>query len=164
MTKPMHLGIVSDTHGRAESARAAANLLKSFEISQVIHCGDIGSTDVVAAFSNWPTHYVFGNCDTGLGTLRAAMEELGGTCHEWFGELRMAGRSIAFLHGDDSRRLRETIAAGTFDLVCHGHTHVAAQERSNGTLVLNPGALFRARPLTIAVVELPSLEVTTMNV
>ena len=164
MTKTMEVGIVSDTHGRVESARAAANLLETFEVSLIIHCGDIGSTEVVAALSRWPTHYVFGNCDTALEVVRTAIEEHGGTCHERFGELRLGERSIAFLHGDDSRRLQETIAAGTYDLVCHGHTHVAAQERFNGTLILNPGALFRAHPLSIAVVELPALEVTRVNV
>ncbi len=164
MTNTVRLGIVSDTHGRVESTRAAANLLESLDIFQVIHCGDIGTADVVTTLSRWPTHYVFGNCDAELAMLRSAIEELGGTCHERFGTLESMGRSIAFLHGDDSRRLRETVDAGTYDLVCHGHTHVAAQETCDGTLVLNPGALHRANPLSIAVVELPSLKVTTIDV
>mgnify|MGYP002626102923 CR=1 FL=1 len=163
MISTLRLGIVSDSHGRVESTRAAANLLESFDVSQVIHCGDIGTPEVISALARWPTHYVFGNCDGQLDALRAAMKEAGGTCHEEFGTLKLEGRAIAFLHGDDHRKLVESITSGTFDLVCHGHTHRAKQEMIGETLVLNPGALFRARPLSSAVVELPSLEVTSLD-
>lgn len=163
MSSTKRLGIVSDSHGRVESTRAAANLLESFDVFQVIHCGDIGTADVIGALSRWPTHYVFGNCDHELDTLRAAMKEAGATCHERFGTLQLEGREIAFLHGDDHAKLIDSITSGAFDLVCHGHTHRAKQEMAGNTLILNPGALFRARPLSIAVVELPTLEVTTLD-
>ncbi len=163
MIKSTRLGIVSDSHGRVESTRAAANLLQSFEVSEVIHCGDIGTPDVVRALSRWPTHYVFGNCDHELTALRSAIEEAGGTCHERFGTLEIQGRSVAFLHGDDTQLMVETISSGEYDLVCHGHTHVAAQKKLDKTIVLNPGALFRARPLSIAVVDFPSIEITALD-
>ncbi|HEY2414087.1 MAG TPA: metallophosphoesterase family protein, partial [Pirellulaceae bacterium] len=71
---------------------------------------------------------------------------------------------IAFLHGDDERLLAETIRAGKHDLVCHGHTHVVRQEKIGKTLVLNPGALYRANRHTIAVVELPTLRTEIITV
>lgn len=163
MSKSTRWGLVSDSHGRVESTRAAANLLHSFEVSEVIHCGDIGTADVVRALSSWPTHYVFGNCDHELSALRTAIEEAGGTCHERFGTLQIEERSVAFLHGDDTQLMVETISGGEYDLVCHGHTHVAAQKTVGKTIVLNPGALFRARPLSIAVVEFPSIEITPLD-
>src|SRR5262249_26664115 len=49
------------------------------------------------------------------------------------------------------------IASGAWDLVCYGHTHVAELHRAGRTLVLNPGALFRASPHTLAVVDLVTL-------
>jgi predicted phosphodiesterase len=58
--------------------------------------------------------------------------------------------------------LRETIAGGQYDLVCHGHTHVARQETVGRTLVVNPGALYRANPHRFALVDLPALEVTSI--
>jgi hypothetical protein len=51
-----------------------------------------------------------------------------------------------------------------YRLVCYGHTHVPEQHYEGKTLVLNPGALFRANPRTIAILELPSLEVETIEV
>ena len=52
------------------------------------------------------------------------------------------------------------IASGDYDLVCYGHTHAAEQHREGKTLVLNPGALYRADPHSLAVVELETLEAT----
>jgi predicted phosphodiesterase len=77
-----------------------------------------------------------------------------------FGAIRREDREIAFLHGDDAGRLAQTIRGGRFALVCHGHTHVSRIERVGETIVLNPGAVFRARPPSIALVELPELQAT----
>ena len=44
--------------------------------------------------------------------------------------------------------------------MCYGHTHVAAIERHGKTLALNPGALYRANPHSLAIVDLPELEAT----
>jgi predicted phosphodiesterase len=79
--------------------------------------------------------------------------------HGRFGSLELEGRKIAFLHSDDERLFRETISSGEWDLVCYGHTHKPEVHREGATFVLNPGALYRAARHTIAVVELPQLEI-----
>lgn len=155
----MLLGVVSDTHGQADLTRQAVRLLESFNVAEVLHCGDIGSPLIVPLLRAWPAHFVFGNVDEDRQALRAAIESAGQTCHGEFGELKRCGRRIALLHGHDTARLREVIDDGRWDLVCHGHTHVARCQRHGSTLVLNPGALFRARPHSLAVVELATLEV-----
>jgi hypothetical protein len=160
----MLLGIVSDTHGRVENARAAVYMLESLGVDEVIHCGDVGSSDVIRCFQRWPFHYVLGNVD---GDGRDLVEgELHGnaTCHGRFGELEREAKRIAFLHGDDGRRLQETVASGHYDLVCRGHTHVAEQRQVGPTLLLNPGALFRAAQHSLAVVELPAVAATIVHV
>ncbi len=160
----MNIGLVSDTHGHLEFARLAVRMLQSLDIEQVIHCGDIGSPEVVELFQDWPTHYVMGNVDTDPRPLRAAIERMNGVYHGRFGTLEAAGRRFAFLHGDDERLLHDTIVGGQYDLVCHGHTHVARLERIGTTLVVNPGALYRAPRHTIAIARLPELEVTHITV
>jgi uncharacterized protein len=156
----MLLGVVSDTHGHIAHTGRAVRMLQSLNVEQVLHCGDIGSSDIVAMFSAWPTHFVFGNVDYDREALRTGIKSAKQTCHEIFGDLRLSDCSIAFLHGDDSRRLDQTIRDGRWQLVCHGHTHVARQERLGNTLVLNPGAIYRASPHSIAVVELPAVHAT----
>jgi putative phosphoesterase len=156
----MIVGVVSDTHGHVETTRPAVRMLESCEVQLVIHCGDIGTPEIVALFEHWPTHFVFGNVDTPPAHLRQAIKAAGQTCHERFGSLELSDKRIAFLHGDDETRLRTAIASGEYDLVCYGHTHLAEQHHSGKTLVVNPGALYRAQPHSLAIVRLPQLEIT----
>lgn len=156
----MRIGIVSDTHGRVPQTRLAVERLEMLDVARVLHCGDIGSVGVIDLFAPWPTHFVFGNVDWPADELRRAIENAGQSCEERFGSFQWEGRRIALLHGDDGALLQDSIDAGQWDLVCHGHTHVARQEWIGSTLVLNPGAIHRARQHSIAVVELPSLEAT----
>ncbi len=160
----MRIGVVSDSHGHLDNVRAAVRMLESLGVEQLIHCGDIGSADVVRLLDPWPTHFVFGNVDDDLPGLRAAIRAGGHTCHERQGDMLLAGRRIAVVHGDDGRLLRQLIDGGRFDLVCHGHTHVAAQRLVGRTRVLNPGALYRAAYHSLAVVDLPQLEITEIRV
>jgi hypothetical protein len=74
--------------------------------------------------------------------------------------LTLGGRRIALLHSDDARAFRHACTSGQYDLVCYGHTHRAEQHREGRTLVLNPGALYRANPHSLAVVDLATLEAT----
>lgn len=159
----MRLGIVSDTHGHEQLTRSAITMLDSLEVERVLHCGDIGSAAVIEMFAPWPTDFVFGNCDYNHADLGAAIEAVGLTCHGLFGELEIEGRRIALLHSDDRRKFDEVTTSGEWDLVCYGHTHVAKIERAGNTLVLNPGAIYRANPHSLAIVELPALEATIVN-
>jgi putative phosphoesterase len=155
----MLIAIVSDTHGHVEFTRQAVRMLAGFEIGAVIHCGDIGSDEILPLFGDWPLHFVFGNVDSQPERIRrSALENQ--TCHERFGEVELAGRRLAFLHGDDAQKLRDAVREACYELVCYGHTHVAEQHREGGTLVLNPGALYRAQPHSLAIVDLTTLEAT----
>src|SRR5947209_18223018 len=91
----MLLGVVSDTHGDIARTRAAVQMLDSLGVEVVLHCGDIGTPDIVAMFAPWPTHFVFGNCDYDRKTLARAIESAGQTCHGNFGELLLEGVRIA---------------------------------------------------------------------
>jgi putative phosphoesterase len=137
-------------------------MLETFGVAAVIHCGDIGSTEVVRLFGGWPTHFVFGNVDADVVGLDAAIRAAGQTSHGLFGTLDLGGRKIAFLHGHEATRLRNAIDGDQWDLVCYGHTHVAETHRQGRTLVLNPGAIHRARPHSLAIVDLHALEVTSV--
>ena len=58
------------------------------------------------------------------------------------------------------KRYGSTIHSGHWHLVCHGHSHVFSHDFEDRTLVLNPGALVRTRRPSVAVVDLPAMEVT----
>src|SRR5436309_12283336 len=103
----MLLGIVSDTHGHIEYTRRAVRMLESLEVAEVIHCGDIGSPEIVPLFARWPTHFVFGNVDYDEPALREAFDACGQTCHGQFGSLEREGNKIAFRHSHDARRFQD---------------------------------------------------------
>ena len=160
----MRIAVVSDTHGHVGSTTSAVRLLARQKVAAIVHCGDIGSPAIVPLFSAWPAHFVFGNVDDNEGALARAITAAGQTCHGRFGRLELAGRNIAVVHSDDRDLFDETVNSGEWDLVCYGHTHVAEQHRVGRTLVLNPGALFRATPHTLAVVDLATLKATHLTV
>ena len=157
-TSGMRIGVISDTHGHVANTLAAVRLLESLDVQQVLHCGDIGTATIPQLLASWPAHFVFGNCDSETDELAEAIAAAGLSCHGRFGQIELAGRKIALIHSDDARLFRATIAGGKFDLVCYGHTHEAESHREGQTLVLNPGALYRANPHTLAVVDLKTME------
>jgi putative phosphoesterase len=138
-------------------------MLESLGVEAVLHCGDIGSLAVVELFAQWPTHFVFGNCDTDLDRFADAIGKLGQHCHGVFGDLEFAGVRVALLHSHDGRRFRQVIDRGEYGLVCYGHTHVAAIDRRGDTVVLNPGAIYRAIPHSVAVVDLPAVDASIVT-
>lgn len=159
----MRLGIISDTHGHVDLTRPAVRMLESLEVDTVLHCGDIGSMAVVELFALWPTHFVFGNCDENLDRFAAAIRAAGQTCHGLFGDLEIDGVRIALLHSHERRRFREAIDSGDYRLICYGHTHVAAIDPRGDTLVVNPGAIYRADPHSVAIIDLPAVETTIIE-
>jgi hypothetical protein len=153
----MRIGVISDTHGHVPNTLAAVRMLESLDVAELLHCGDLCSCEIPRLLSAWPAHYVFGNCDIDLDAMRQAIAAAGGLCHGWFGDLSLGGRQVALIHSHDARRFRQVTTSGQYDLVCYGHTHAAEFHREGRTLLLNPGALYRANPHTIAVVDLATL-------
>lgn len=154
----MKIGVISDTHGDTGAARQALRILDSFGVKLTIHCGDVG-IGVLPLFGGRRVHLVAGNTDD-VEALSGAIESSEQTIHESLGTLEIEGCRIAFLHGHDVRLLYQTIHSGHWDLVCYGHTHSFSTSREGKTTVLNAGALSRTLYPSLAIVELPAMEVT----
>jgi putative phosphoesterase len=150
----MRNGIVSDSHGNTAMVLEALDRLRERGIETVLHCGDIDDAFSVHLFEDFTTHFVFGNCDSDRSGIRRAVAVAGLTLHEPYGKLELAGKRIAFLHGDDRRLFQEVEQSGTYDFLFYGHTHQAAEHVTGKTRVINPGALHRARPKTVLVLDL----------
>ena len=151
------LGLLSDTHGRAEIARDAVELLVRQGAEMLLHLGDIGSLAVIDALvavgqidgRQVQSHLVFGNCDWQTEALTKYARALGVMVHEPAGELTIDGKRIVFTHGHIQAVLDHAIESGA-DYLLHGHTHVQADDVIGKTRVINPGALFRASRHTAA--------------
>jgi putative phosphoesterase len=159
----MRIGIVSDSHGRYETVEKALKILDEKGAELILHCGDIDDAETVWLFPGH-THFVWGNCDTDRASLRQAIYGIGATLHEPFADLELAGKKIAFVHGDNRRLLEGIEYSGHFDYLFYGHTHVAEEHRTGPTRVINPGALQRARPKTCLVLDLETGETESVLV
>jgi putative phosphoesterase len=153
------IGVISDTHGHVARVDQAVRLFEQQQLEAVLHCGDIGSLEIPPLFRSLPTHFVLGNVDWNTDALAESIEAIGHTLHGRFGTLKLGSRSIALLHGDETRRLQSVIQSGEWEVVCCGHSHRADCHRVGKTLVLNPGALHRALRYTVAVLDLTDLSV-----
>ena len=156
------IGILSDSHGRDESTERAARLLAGEGADLLIHLGDIGTASVLDALvlrrdgdghPSPPVHIVFGNIDEGLASLRQHASALGIFVDHPVGRLTLGGKRIVFQHGDLASEMAQALEEKA-DYLCHGHTHVARDERIGPTRVINPGALHRAREYTVALLDL----------
>jgi putative phosphoesterase len=152
----MRIGVVSDTHDRADAVAEAVRLLAGHGAELLLHCGDIESPDTVELFKDLPTHFVFGNWDKEKGKLAAAIKAIGGTHHDGFGAIELAGKRVAWCHSHERHQFYQLEHSNYFDYLFYGHTHVREQHRTGKTLVANPGALFRANPKTCIVLDLKS--------
>ncbi len=160
----MLIGVISDTHGAVAMTKPAIDIFRQANVERVLHCGDIGSTQIVELFSYCETHFVFGNVDHNESELRDAIESAGHVCHDRFGDLTWADKRIALLHGNDYQRYRDVASSDEYDLVCSGHTHEKAWELSGRTRLLNPGAIYRVSTPTVALLELDTMELRYMVV
>jgi uncharacterized protein len=153
----MKIGVISDTHGDVASTQQALEILDRFGVGLTIHCGDVGP-GIVSLLEGRCVHFVAGNMDDAIH-LRETISDCGHTLHDGLGTLEVEGCRVAFLHGHDVKLLHHTIHSGEWDLVCHGHTHTFSSGREGSTVVVNPGALSRTHFPSLAIVELPSLDI-----
>ena len=149
----MIVGILSDTHDRAEAMNAAVQLLRGRGAEFFIHCGDVGSPHMLDALAGLRAAFVFGNNDWDRADLQRYARDLQITCLGAFGELELGGKTFAILHGDDLRARQRILTEQRHDYLLQGHTHMSHDQRIGRTRLINPGALHRAREKTVALLD-----------
>ena len=156
----MKIGILSDTHGDVRRTEAGLDLLLQHPLAAICHCGDIGSESVLTALSaaclprHIPVYAVLGNVDLFEGELTHFPDGLGVRVCGRRAELELGGRRIVVIHGDDAHSLEAAVHSQQYDYCLTGHTHVREDSREGRTRIINPGALHRARPPSVAVLDL----------
>lgn len=172
----MILGLLSDTHGQSQRAANAIALLKEKGATAFIHCGDLCGEGVLAALAGERAWFVWGNCDlpdigmtsyaAGLGltlptTVPLRLELDGRRLAVFHGHEREFGPAYRVLSGDSS-----AAPAGLdgVDYVFYGHTHLKSDVRCGKLRIINPGALHRAKPYTVATLNLQTDELNFWTV
>lgn len=146
------LGIISDTHGRSPRARRAVEVLLARGATRIIHLGDVGDEAVLDALAGVHATVVFGNCDDERALARYAAF-LGIEVAHPAAIIETKSMRVGLTHGHLEREV-ERLFAAEVDVLLHGHTHVARDERIGRTRVMNPGALHRADRHTVLLLDL----------
>jgi putative phosphoesterase len=143
---------MSDTHGHYLAAREAMEIFEREGAGHIIHCGDVGGEDVFDELMGKPITFVWGNTDTPNDVLVAYLQATGLTIPNGVpARIELGGKKFAVFHGHESQfRACKQLDV---DFVLYGHTHEADVEVLDGKCFVNPGALFRADPKTVATIN-----------
>ncbi|MBA4399897.1 MAG: hypothetical protein C0396_08540 [Anaerolinea sp.] len=138
----MRIGIISDTHNRADALQSALQTLRHLHIDTFFHCGDVTTLETARLMLGFTVHYVFGNGDADSIDIQnmltaANPESSGGLVYTG----QIDGVRIAAAHGHIAGKVNALVASGEYDYVFHGHTHVQKDEMIGRTRIINPGAL-----------------------
>jgi putative phosphoesterase len=136
---------MSDTHGRRVLTRTAVTLFDALGVAHIIHCGDVGGMAVFDELAGRPFAY--------LAAIGAEPPESIPLL------LDIDGKRFAVFHGHEPA-FKDAAFALDVDYILHGHTHVTRDERVNGRRIINPGAMHRARPPTVATLNTTCDELT----
>jgi hypothetical protein len=157
------VGLLSDSHGRAERTARAVDALLAAGADTLIHAGDIETDEVLDCLAGHNAYVVWGNCDWDQAGLERYARDIGIAVHGDAGEVTVDGVRIAFTHGHLPAAMRSAMASGAAFLV-HGHTHERRDEVVDGVRIINPGALHRARPFTVALLTPRTGQLTSIEV
>ena len=147
------LGIISDTHENEEATKKAVRIFKDKNVEFAAHCGDIISPPMLEHFKGLKMKFVFGNNDGERNGLIAKCNELGLEEIKDELEFEYKGKKFYVYHGTKKEKLDAAIKSNKYNYVLTGHTHIKKDEKTGNTRVINPGALFRAYPCTIALLD-----------
>jgi len=160
----MILGILSDTHGHLPRTRTAIRQLTDAGAELLIHCGDLGSEEIVTLLfevkeEGLPVIAVPGNVDEWDPGLILYAKKLGLSLPRT-ARTTQGGMTIAVHHGHDPREMSSLEHTPGLDLLFTGHTHVAKDQIIGSLRILNPGAVYRAQIPSVAVFDTETREMT----
>lgn len=165
----MKIGIVSDSHDRADALARAVLEAKAQGAVQVIHCGDlIGTQTVRAALAvGLPMHVIHGNNLGDPISLARLARESGDQLryHGADARLELGGQRVFVVHYPEYGYAMA--CTGDWDLVCCGHSHAAGVERvanvkGKQTWLVNPGTVAGlAAPATWVLGDLATMRFET---
>lgn len=160
----MKIGILADTHDELARTRLAVRRLQDAGAEGLIHCGDLTGPEIVSACAVLPFYFTFGNHDADtVPYLTQAAAEYNATCLGWGGEITLAGKRIAVVHGHLTFDLKPLLESQP-DYLFSGHSHIAGDWLQGTTRRINPGALHRADEFSVALLDLHSEELQFLTI
>ena len=165
----MKICIVSDSHDRADALAQAVREAKALGAQAVVHCGDLIGTQTLrpTLALGLPVHVIHGNNLGDVVSLSRWARDSSGQLqyHGPDARLELGGRRIFVVHYPEYGYAMA--CTGDWDLVCCGHSHVAASEqvanvKGSRTWLVNPGTVAGlAAPATWVLGDLAAMRFET---
>jgi hypothetical protein len=144
----MQIAITSDIHNNEVNLDKVLHYCSEQKITTLICCGDLASKEVLDLMNDnfaGVIYYTLGNADyTELRELDSVEKYRNTFMFKNFGEAKIDGKSIAFVHFP--REAKKLAESGKYNFVFHGHTHKpwvssaeATADRGKKCTMLNPG-------------------------
>jgi putative phosphoesterase len=164
----MLVGLIGDTHDNLPMVEKAIRRLNQEKVELVLHTGDYVSPFVIPKFKALDARLigVFGNNDGDHELLKKRfLENERLEIRGSFARVLVDSMKIAMVHGNDEELLKVLIEGEDFDVVVHGHSHVAEVYRKGKTLVVNPGEVcgYLSGKATIALIDVDAIEARTVE-
>lgn len=147
----MKIGILADTHNHVARTKRAMEVFIANDCDVLLHCGDLANLEIVALCSRLPFHFVIGNHDN-EAVLKLAAQSERVTCHGQLLDQTFGSRRIMMTHGHRKESVR-AIESERPDYFLCGHSHVACDRVENGIRKINPGALYRTKTPSVAILN-----------
>src|SRR5258705_2253319 len=140
------MGVISNSHGRADAVASAVEVFAASAVDPIGHCGDVGGRHVLDVIAGVGGVFVWGDRDLArTGSMRYSYT-LNIKCLGIMGELEIADKKLAILHGDDKKLLHRLLKEQQYDYLLCGHALTPEDHIIGRTRVLNPGPLFGSTP------------------
>jgi len=139
----MLIAIMSDSHDNIWNLRKALGIIKDKGAGMIIHCGDFVAPFMLKELEETgiPVHGVFGNNDGDqyLLTKFSLTVFSNITLHGIIGQVDIESFTVGFTH---QRAVADGLAAaGSYNMVCFGHSHEYLLKKIGQTIYLNPGEI-----------------------
>ncbi len=159
----MLIGLMSESHDNIKGVKDALKAFSKRNVGLILHAGDMIGSGNCYTFEGCgvPIKLVYGNNDGDRVGLKRDFDRVGGEYLGDFGEIEVAGRKIAVLHGTEDSLVMAIVASGLYDVVVRGHNHRAEATRFGRTLLVNPGEIWGhfTGLSSVAVLDTSNLEV-----
>src|SRR6185295_6498841 len=103
------LGVISNSHGRADAVSAAVDLFSASGVQSIVHCGDVGGRHVLDVIARIGGVFVWGDRDHDRTGLMRYSYKFEVKCLGIMGEIETTEKRIVITHGDDKKLLHQLL-------------------------------------------------------
>lgn len=151
----MYIAVISDSHDRLDYLREAISIIRSENISTLIHLGDYVSPFTIPLLDVDNVIGIFGNNDGDKLLLQKKANEKGVKLQRSPAFIELDGRKIALMH--EPYEIEAFRKSNLYDIILYGHTHEKSIKEN--PLTVNPGELcgWLTDTGTFAIIDLEKL-------